>query len=521
MLRRILFSCLLLLAAATASADGAVVEIWTSEQLTALRDNVNIGTDNYSGKTVRLMTNLNLIGWTAIGTIDDEAHSFCGTFDGQGYTIDISVNSSATVLALFGYFRGTVQHLKVTGSLTNTNTATTSSTAGIVAYNRGTISECANQATVIGTTAGGIAGENLGTISHCYNKGYVGGTGGTSHYYLGGIAGVCESGSSTTCVFASCMIEDVDAEGGIAANKKDGALFTDCFYDVTLRNGGSESTMTGSTTLTGDALKSSLGDTYWTYTPGQLPELTCFATPIVRLGDNTDNSAIISAYNEKTCTVELSGRTLYKDNSWNTLCLPFDLSVLEGSPLEGSTVKTLSSATFDAGILTLNFEDVTTIEAGKPYIIKWTGGEDFTPTFEGVTIKSAAPTDVVGTAANFHGIYAPYSTDGEDKTMLYLGADNKLYYPNADMTINAFRAYFVLKNGITAGDKADNVRAFVLNFGDESMGIADVNLTSTSQESGISIPLQREWYTLDGRRLSGKPSRAGVYINNGKQVIFK
>ena len=30
-----------------------------------------------------------------------------------------------------------------------------------------------------------------------------------------------------------------------------------------------------------------------------------------------------------------------------------------------------------------------------------------------------------------------------------------------------------------------------------------------------------KWYTIDGRRLSGKPSRAGVYINNGKQVIIK
>jgi hypothetical protein len=29
------------------------------------------------------------------------------------------------------------------------------------------------------------------------------------------------------------------------------------------------------------------------------------------------------------------------------------------------------------------------------------------------------------------------------------------------------------------------------------------------------------WYTLDGRRLSAKPSRAGVYINNGNMVVIK
>ena len=517
MLRKILSSCLLLLTMATARADGAAVEIWTSDQLTALRDQVNNGTDNYSGKTVRLMANISVTDWTAIGTIDDVTHSFCGTFDGQGNTISITSNSSATILALFGYFRGTVEHLMVTGNLINNNTATTSSTAGIVAYNRGSVSKCANLATVIGTTAGGIAGENLGTISHCYNKGYVGGTGGTQHYYLGGIAGVCESGSSTTCVFASCKIEDVDDEDGIAANKKDGTVLTDCFYDVILRNGGSESSMTGSTTLTGDALRSSLGDTFWTYTDGQLPELTCFTTPIVRLGNNTDNSAIISAYNEKTCTVELSGHTLYKDDSWNTLCLPFDVTV-SGSVLDGDgvEVKTLSSATFHDGTLTLNFEDVATIEAGKPYIIKWTGGTDFTPTFAGVTIKSAAPADVVGTDADFHGIYSPYSTGGEDETMLYLGADNKLYYPSMNMTIGAFRAFFVLKNGLTAGDKTNDARAFVLNSGDDETSISEEFIVRSEKSATAT-----GWYTLDGRRLSGKPTVRGIYISNGKKVVVE
>ena len=30
-----------------------------------------------------------------------------------------------------------------------------------------------------------------------------------------------------------------------------------------------------------------------------------------------------------------------------------------------------------------------------------------------------------------------------------------------------------------------------------------------------------EWYSLDGRRLSGKPSAKGVYINNGKKIVIK
>ena len=97
--------------------------------------------------------------------------------------------------------------------------------------------------------------------------------------------------------------------------------------------------------------------------------------------------------------------------------------------------------------------------------------------------------------------------------MLYLGADNTLYYPNAAMTIGAFRAHFTL-NGIGAPNAG--VRSFVLNFGDgETTGIVSVN------GSGFTVNGSDAWYSLDGRKLDGKPTRAGVYVNNGKKVVIK
>ena len=46
--------------------------------------------------------------------------------------------------------------------------------------------------------------------------------------------------------------------------------------------------------------------------------------------------------------------------------------------------------------------------------------------------------------------------------------------------------------------------------------------------TGISTPFQEKsdiqnhiWYTLDGRRIDGKPTRAGLYIVNGKKVVIK
>jgi hypothetical protein len=43
-------------------------------------------------------------------------------------------------------------------------------------------------------------------------------------------------------------------------------------------------------------------------------------------------------------------------------------------------------------------------------------------------------------------------------------------------------------------------------------------LTLDTRTGEISLD---EWYSLDGRRLSGKPTTKGVYINNGKKVAIK
>ena len=29
------------------------------------------------------------------------------------------------------------------------------------------------------------------------------------------------------------------------------------------------------------------------------------------------------------------------------------------------------------------------------------------------------------------------------------------------------------------------------------------------------------WYSLDGRRMVGKPTAKGIYVNNGKKVVIK
>ena len=94
------------------------------------------------------------------------------------------------------------------------------------------------------------------------------------------------------------------------------------------------------------------------------------------LPDAKDNSSAILEYNNQRCDVTLQDRTLYQDGDWNTLGLPFSMTSdqLNSSPLVGATIKQLdeSNSNLDNdGKLTLAFLEASTIEAGKPYIVKW------------------------------------------------------------------------------------------------------------------------------------------------------
>jgi hypothetical protein len=135
------------------------------------------------------------------------------------------------------------------------------------------------------------------------------------------------------------------------------------------------------------------------------------------------------------------------------------------------------------------------------------------PEFKSV-INSDAPANVETDYVDFVGTYSPVSIYTAGKTNLYLGADNTLYYPNSAKTIGAFRAYFQLK-GLTVGDIQRGVKMY---FGDEEDDADGISLTPDSSPEGEGSDA---WYSLDGKKLSGKPSQKGIYVNNGRKVVIK
>ncbi|MBR3066774.1 MAG: hypothetical protein IKG77_03400, partial [Prevotella sp.] len=249
-------------------------------------------------------------------------------------------------------------------------------------------------------------------------------------------------------------------------------------------------------------------------------DLTVNVLKPLELANYADNTTAINNNNGMMSKVTLSDRTLLKNGDWNTLCLPFSLTAAQiaASPLAGATImELLSTSNLNSeGKLTLNFKNVNAITAGKPYMVKWSPTTDnlTNPVFNNVTIDKTM-NDVSFSGGSFKGTYAPLEiTDANRDEVLLLATGNKLGYAKTDRTVangkalGTCRAYFEITG-------AAAVRSFIMDFGDEqTTGITTTNAEPSTNE-GIG------WYDLSGRRLQGKPTEKGVYIQNGKKTIIK
>ena len=464
----------------------------------------------YRDYNITLAADLDMSGhfWLPIGLPTAE---FTGTFDGQGHTIsnlDIwvkqqkdgdepdpgtDVMSNGNVAGLFGKIGsgGIVKDVYVSGPYVGIKNPwnLTVYIGGIAGINEGKIVGCGNAAelknSVSSARVGGIAGENSGTIQNCYNIGGVYSSNSDTGNHFGGIAGY-NTGKVQNCFMRSTI-------------------------DINNRPSRSYSVIgNGSGTVSASFYANGTAD--------DVP-YTGSAAPIA-IGNASDNNSILSTNNGQTKHMLLDGRTLFTDGDWNTICLPFSVPMGASgySPIAGASVMELDTETSgynaSTGVLTLNFTDVTTgIVAGKPYIVKWDkpiADNIPNPVFLDVKVAEKSESERSVTTKDekvtFQGIFSSFAIAEEDKTKLFLGEANTLYYPNAAMTINSCRAYFSLSSGV-------EVRSCVLNFGYGEE-------TTSIHAPQFTIHAEGDWYDLNGRKLNGKPMARGIYIKNGRKVVI-
>ena len=491
----------------------------------------------FSGNFVKLGANISVS--TMAGTSD--ANSFQGTFDGDGQTLTFTKGTSAEPFAeeYCAPFRqvknATIKNLHVDGTIyTSAKKA-----AGIVGESHGalTLTGCISSVNInssIGNdgTHGGLvstlSGENNTiTIEGCVFDGSFATTNGTIN--CGGFVGWVTYNKPT---ITNSLMKPSSVGAGMVANTFSRwhagyePTITNCYYVATTNlptDQGTEAAVLNITPANPDYDYGMVK----AYKNGIWFDGNFYGTPAtVTLADGSDNTTVITDADGYVANVTLSGRTLYKDGAWNTICLPFDVTIA-GSPLAGATARPLTSASISGSTLTLTFGDaVTTLEAGTPYIIKWASGDNIvSPVFSGVTIdadadgnydtETASPAVTTDERVRFLGTYKSTTFDAEDKSILLMGGANTLYYPKSGAGIGAQRAYF--KIGDDGALLARRLTAFNIDFGDdETTGIISIENGKLKIDNASDA-----WYSLDGRRLSAKPSRAGVYINNGIKVVIK
>lgn len=223
----------------------------------------------------------------------------------------------------------------------------------------------------------------------------------------------------------------------------------------------------------------------------------------IGLDESKDNAETISGNADKTVNVNLT-RTL-KADVWNTFCVPFDVTV-EGSPLEGATIKQIASVTEKDDGAVINFVDApATLEAGNAYLVRTTTAI-VNPTFNGVTVKNVTPTNCSGNEKyQLIGIYSPLNIDASRHGKVFgINNQDKLAKVKENTSIKGMRAYFLLANSATAAK---------LNFGGELTGIDAV-------DNGEAV-MTGKVYNLNGQYVGNSLEglKKGVYVVNGKKVL--
>lgn len=435
---------------------------------------------------------------------------FSGTFDGNYHTIrGIRIASTDDCQGLFRSISGaTVQNVVlVDASITGGQNV-----GCIVGYAlSGTISNCHIAHNVIVTAGvygssalGGIVGLNDGaSISGCTSAATITCGDCTACNFYGAIVGANNVGGTIENCLAIAATINASSEVGAIIGSNSGTLTKNYYAGCEVYNEGVPGTVGG--TSSGDV---NINDDDGAIALDKDKTVTI---PLLNSADNTDVIAAIEAIEGNNFNYQLIGRTLIKDGKWNTLCLPFDAT------LDGATVMELDgeNSNLTGGTLTLNFnavqqiEEKTTLTAGKPYIVKWTSDSP-NPSFSKVSIGATTASEVSFTGGKFVGTYGWQEFTEEDKSILFMGDDNMLYYPEAGAQIGAQRAYFQLNT-------TNPVKSFVLNFGEESALSGVSTLLANRREVGGEATL----FTLAGRRVTNSHLPHGIYVSKGKKVFVK
>lgn len=215
--------------------------------------------------------------------------------------------------------------------------------------------------------------------------------------------------------------------------------------------------------------------------------------------------AKIKEYDQTAVHFKLK-RAFVADDTWYTICLPFNVAKEQLAEVFGG--ENVELRTFDhmKGTV-MYFKPVYDLAAGVPYLIKPNKNLD-NLLFENVKIDMAAHPDLqVGADGYFmQGTYQATELN-PDGTNLFLGDNNTFFRPSEnDHRMKGTRVYFIIPRKAVGK---------VLSYDTETIvdGIVDVEVNSQSKSQKV--------YNINGVYVGDnlRNLAPGVYIVDGKKVV--
>lgn len=257
---------------------------------------------------------------------------------------------------------------------------------------------------------------------------------------------------------------------------------------------------------------------HFSKTPSSLCIYRCACPEVTIDGEdvNADNSSILSKYKNQYVNLTVK-RKFVENGGYYTLTLPFFLTSNDADYYFGGNKLCKIDFTDANNIITIYFaytkKEMWPTDAGSPYVLNWTKGNVEQITFRGVCIESPTPNTIESEKMDEGvfkcvGIYDPTDIYTPSKVTRYLGGANgtMLKTPKSGSgKLKGLRAYFVYPSS-----------ASVVKV--SSQGVAD-GIARIDGE--LLQPSDDNWYSLQGMRLSGRPSLPGLYIHHGRKYIVR
>lgn len=239
-----------------------------------------------------------------------------------------------------------------------------------------------------------------------------------------------------------------------------------------------------------------------------IKKIEIFINPVPSLEiSDTDfgADAKIKEYDQTAVHFKLK-RSFVADDTWYTICLPFNVAKKQLVEVFGGKKVELRTFHHMEGMV-MYFKSVENLEAGVPYLIKPNKNLD-NLLFENVKIDMAAHPDLqVGADGYFmKGTYQATELN-PDGTNLFLGDNNTFFRPSEnDHRMKGTRVYFIIPRKAVGK---------VLSYDTETIvdGIVDVEVNSQSNSQKV--------YNINGVYVGDNLQNLtpGVYIVSGKKVV--